>query len=57
MTDYLGDRQNSNLAAIRQQINWLQQQPDGTLFQQNYGDNCIAVKKIKSFLLLLLADT
>lgn len=57
MSDYLGDRQNSKLAAIRQQINWLQQQPDGTLFQKNYGDNCIAVKKINSFLLLLLADT
>ncbi|MBE9120313.1 fused MFS/spermidine synthase [Tychonema sp. LEGE 07199] len=57
MSDYLGDRQNSKVAAIRKQINWLQQQPDGTLFQQNYGENCIAVKKIKSFLLLLLADT
>ena len=57
MSDYLGDRQNSKVAAIRKQINWLQQQPDGTLYQQNYGENCIAVKKIKSFLLLLLADT
>jgi len=56
MTDYQGDRQTSNLAAIHQQINWLQQQPDGIIFQQNSGDNCIAVKKIKSVLLLLLAD-
>ncbi|MEG4856086.1 fused MFS/spermidine synthase [Microcoleus sp. K1-B6] len=56
MTDYKGDRQTSNLAAIHQQINWLQQQPDGILFQQNSGDNCIAVKKINSVLLLLLAD-
>jgi spermidine synthase len=56
MTDYRGDRQTSNLAAIHQQINWLQQQPDGIIFQQNSGDNCIAVKKIKSVLLLLLAD-
>lgn len=56
MTDYRGDRQTSNLAAIYQQINWLQQQPDGIIFQQNSGDNCIAVKKIKSVLLLLLAD-
>lgn len=57
MSDYLGDRPNSNLSAIRQQINWLQQQPDGILFQQISGENWIAVKKIKSFLLLLLADT
>ncbi|MEG3935152.1 fused MFS/spermidine synthase [Microcoleus sp. T3_B1] len=56
MTDYKGDRQTSNLAAIHQQINWLQQQPDGILFQQNSGANCIAVKKINSVLLLLLAD-
>lgn len=56
MTDYKGDRQTSNLAAIHQQITWLQQQPDGFLFQQNSGDNCIAVKKINSVLLLLLAD-
>ena len=56
MTDYRGDQKTSNLAAIHQQINWLQQQPDGIIFQQNSGDNCIAVKKIKSVLLLLLAD-
>jgi len=56
MNDYKGDRLPSNLAAIHQQINWLQQQPDGIIFQQNSGDNCIAVKKIKSVLLLLLAD-
>lgn len=56
MTDYKGDRQTSNLAAIHQQIHWLQQQPDGIIFQQNSGDNCIAVKKINSVLLLLLAD-
>jgi spermidine synthase len=56
MTDYKGDRQTSNLAAIHQQIHWLQQQPDGLLFQQNSDDNCIAVKKIKSVLLLLLAE-
>ncbi|MEG3986450.1 fused MFS/spermidine synthase [Microcoleus sp. S28C3] len=56
MTDYKGDRQSRNLALINEQINWLQQQPDGILFQQNSGDNCIAVKKIKSVLLLLLAD-
>ena len=56
MTDYKGDRQTSNLALIHKQINWLQQQPDGIIFQQNSGDNCIAVKKIKSVLLLLLAD-
>ena len=56
MTDYRGDRKTRNLAAIHQQINWLQQQPDGIIFQQNSGDNCIAVKKIKSVLLLLLAD-
>lgn len=56
MTDYKGDRQSRNLALINQQINWLQQQPDGFLFQQNSGDNCIAVKKIDSVLLLLLAD-
>lgn len=56
MADYKGDRQSRNLALINQQINWLQQQPDGILFQQNSGDNCIAVKKIKSVLLLLLAD-
>lgn len=56
MNDYQGDRLPSNLAAIHQQINWLQQQPDGIIFQQNSGDNCIAVKKIKSVLLLLLAD-
>ncbi|MEG4230620.1 fused MFS/spermidine synthase [Microcoleus sp. Pol11C3] len=57
MTDYKGDWQTSNLAAINQQIKWLQQQPDGILFQHNYGDNCIAVKKNKSVLLLLLVDT
>ena len=56
MTNYLGDRQTSNLAVIHQQINWLKQQPDGIIFQQNSSDNCIAVKKIKSLLLLLLAD-
>lgn len=56
MTDYKGDRQSRNLALINQQINWFQQQPDGILFQQNSGDNCIAVKKINSVLLLLLAD-
>lgn len=56
MTDYKGDRQSRNLALINQQINWFQHQPDGILFQQNSGDNCIAVKKIKSVLLLLLAD-
>lgn len=57
MTDYYkGDRQTSNLALIHKQINWLQKQPDGIIFQQNSGDNCIAVKKINSVLLLLLAD-
>ncbi|MEG4341717.1 fused MFS/spermidine synthase [Microcoleus sp. A003_D6] len=56
MTDYKGVRQTSNLALIHQQINWLHQQPDGIIFQQNSGDNCIAVKKMQSFLLLLLAD-
>ncbi|MEG4577362.1 fused MFS/spermidine synthase [Microcoleus sp. N3A4] len=56
MTDYKGDRQTSNLAAIKKQINWLHQQPDGIIFQENSGDNCIAVKKINSVLLLLLAD-
>ncbi|MEG4500041.1 fused MFS/spermidine synthase [Microcoleus sp. F10-C6] len=56
MTDYKGDRQTSNLAAIKKQINWVRQQPDGIIFQQNSGDNCIAVKKINSVLLLLLAD-
>ena len=56
MTDYRGDRQTSNLAVIHQQINWLHQQPDGIIFQQNSGDNCIAVKKIRSVLLPLLAD-
>jgi spermidine synthase len=56
MTDYKGDRQTRNLALIHQQINWLQEQPDGIIFQQNSGDNCIAVKKINSVLLLLLAD-
>ena len=56
MTDYKGDRPPSKLALINQQINWLQQQPDGFLFQQNSGDNSIAVKKINSWLLLLLAD-
>ena len=56
MTDYKGERPPSKLALINQQINWLQQQPDGILFQQNSGDNCIAVKKINSVLLLLLAD-
>ncbi len=56
MTDYKGDRQTRNLALIHKQINWLQQHPDGIIFQQNSGDNCIAVKKIKSVLLLLLAD-
>ncbi|MBE9185779.1 fused MFS/spermidine synthase [Microcoleus sp. LEGE 07076] len=57
MSDYLGDSSNSNKLVIQQEINWLQQQPDGILFKQISGDNCIAVKKIKSFLLLLLADT
>ena len=56
MNDYKGDLLLSNLAAIHHQINWLKQQPDGIIFQQNSGDNCIAVKKIKSVLLLLLAD-
>ena len=56
MNDYKGDRQTRNLALIHKQINWLQQHPDGIIFQQNSGDNCIAVKKIKSLLLLLLAD-
>ncbi|MEG3842396.1 fused MFS/spermidine synthase [Microcoleus sp. herbarium14] len=56
MTDDRGDRETNNLAVINQQINWLQQQPDGILFQENSGDNCIAVKKINSLLLLLLAD-
>ncbi|MEG4392215.1 fused MFS/spermidine synthase [Microcoleus sp. BROC3] len=56
MTDYKGDRQTSNLAAIKKNINWLHQQPDGIIFQENSGDNCIAVKKINSVLLLLLAD-
>lgn len=56
MTDYKGDRQSRNLALINQQINWLHQQPDGIIFQEYSGDNCIAVKKINSVLLLLLAD-
>jgi hypothetical protein len=56
MTDYKGDRPFSKLALIYQQINGLEEQPDGILFQQNSGDNCIAVKKINSVLLLLLAD-
>jgi spermidine synthase len=52
----LSDRQQKNLTAIYEQINWLRQQPDGIIFQQNSGDNCIAIKKVKSLLLLLLAD-
>lgn len=57
MTNYRSDWQASNLAAIHQQINWLQQQPDGIIFQQQIsGDNCIGIEKIKSFLLMLLAD-
>ncbi|MEG3848319.1 fused MFS/spermidine synthase [Microcoleus sp. herbarium19] len=56
MIDCKGDRLPNNLAVIHQQINWLQQQPDGILFQENSGDNCIAVKKINSLVLLLLAD-
>ncbi len=56
MTDCKGDRQTSNLAAIKKQINWVHQQPDGIIFQEISGDNCIAVKKINSVLLLLVAD-
>jgi spermidine synthase len=56
MTDCEFDRQQKNLTAIRDRINWLHQQPDGILFQEMSGDNCIAVQKIKSVLLLFLAD-
>ncbi|MCU0543083.1 MAG: fused MFS/spermidine synthase [Oscillatoriaceae cyanobacterium Prado104] len=56
MTNYRLDRQQQNLTAIFDRINWLHQQPDGIIFQQNSGDNCIAIKKIESVLLLLLAD-
>ncbi|NJL69240.1 MAG: fused MFS/spermidine synthase [Richelia sp. CSU_2_1] len=56
MTNYQDDRQQKNLTAIYDRINWLHQQPDGILFQEISGDNCIAVKKIKSVLLLFLAD-
>jgi spermidine synthase len=56
MTDCEFDRQQKNLTAIRDRINWLHQQPDGIIFQEISGDNCIAVKKIKSVLLLFLAD-
>jgi hypothetical protein len=56
MTDYKGDRSPSKLALIYQQINWVEEEPDGILFQHNSGDNCIAVNKINSVLLLLLAD-
>ncbi|MEG4941746.1 fused MFS/spermidine synthase [Microcoleus sp. F4-D5] len=56
MTDYKSERQTSNLAAIKKQITWVHQQPDGIIFQEYSGDNCIAIKKINSVLLLLLAD-
>lgn len=56
MTDYQCDRQQKNLTTIYDRINWLHQQPDGIIFQEISGDNCIAVKKIKSVLLLFLAD-
>jgi spermidine synthase len=56
MTDCEFDRQQKNLTAIYDRINWLHQQPDGILFQEMSGDNCIAVQKIKSVLLLFLAD-
>jgi spermidine synthase len=56
MSNYQSDWQQQNLAAIYEQINWLHQQPDGIMFKQISGDNCIAIKKIKSLLLLLLVD-
>ncbi|MGL5064725.1 MAG: spermidine synthase, partial [Microcoleus sp.] len=56
MTNYWEYRQQKKLAVFEKHIDWLRQQPDGILFQENSGDNCIAVKKIQSMLLLLLAD-
>jgi spermidine synthase len=51
-----GERQVNNLSVTNQQINWLQQQPDGIIFQEDSGDSIVAVKKDKSCLLLLLVD-
>ncbi|NJK73055.1 MAG: fused MFS/spermidine synthase [Microcoleus sp. SU_5_6] len=57
MSDYQSTWQTTNLDAIYRQIGWLHQQPDGIIFQQHIsGDNCIAVKKVKSILMLLLVD-
>ncbi|MEG5057821.1 fused MFS/spermidine synthase [Microcoleus sp. A2-C5] len=50
------ERQVNSLAVTCQQINWLQQQPDGIIFQQNSGDSIVAVKKDKSCLLMVLVD-
>ena len=57
MSDYQSNWQTTNLEAIDRRISWLHQQPDGIIFQQQIsGDNCIAVKKVKSVLMLLLVD-
>jgi spermidine synthase len=51
-----GAQQINNLAFTYQQINWLQQQPDGIIFQQDSGDSIVAIKKDRSCLLLVLVD-
>jgi spermidine synthase len=51
-----GAGQINNLPVTYQQINWLQQQPDGIIFQQDSGDSIVAIKKDKSCLLLVLVD-
>lgn len=52
----LKDWQQFNLQETHQRLSWLQQQPDGYLFQQTGESQIIAVKKVNSLLFLLLAD-
>ena len=51
-----GEQTNNYLAIAHPQMNWLQQQPDGIIFQQDSGDSIVAIKKDKSCLLLVLVD-
>ncbi|MCC3509958.1 MAG: fused MFS/spermidine synthase [Microcoleus sp. PH2017_17_BER_D_A] len=56
MSYYAGEQKINYLAIPHQQIDWLQQQPDGIIFQQDSGDSIVAIKKEKSCLLLVLVD-
>lgn len=57
MTNYRNDWQASNLEVIQKHIHWLQQQPDGIIFQQKISrNNYIYINKINSLILMLLSD-